>query len=862
MQIGLQSKGALRATNATLYHLVVRPDATCQRAHAGQRPSRKGKVRVDDDTLYHFGSDSVRFFNVPREIAIPTPNRTMKINRSLLSRVAFLAFAAAVHVDAFAAGAAATLAGTVADKQGRSLAHASIVLQDADGHAVAHAESGSDGRFRFVDVAPGTYATVVDAPGYATGTRIATVAQGQPPAALDIELGKDAGTLDVTVNAKRLDRARNGLLPEVGASVYRFSQADIATLPQGDNTPLNQVLLQAPGVAYDSFGQLHVRGDHANLQYRLNGIIIPEPISGFGQSLDTRIIDQMNFVTGALPAQYGYRTAGVVDIRTKSGDTGNGGTIDVYGGSHQTIQTSADVFGSSGPFSYYFSGTLGENNLGIEAPTSNGNPLHDHTRQGNAFGYMSLLLNPLTRASLMFGATSNRFEIPNTPGIAPAFTLNGNSTFDSAALNETQAELNNFAVLALQGTNGGALDYQVALFTRYTRTKFNPDPTGDLIFNGVASDDFHSNRANGVQTDFTYRLNDRHTLRAGLMFEREHAVFNNEVSVFPVDANGNPLSDQPTTIADSHDKSGYLFSLYAQDEWKITPKLTLNYGLRYDRMNEYVQAGQLSPRIGVVYQATASTTLHAGYARYFTPPAFELVSGSTIASFNGTTNQSPSAQNDPVKPERSHYFDVGITQRLTSAVTVGLDAYYKKVSDLLDEGQFGNALIFTPFNYQEGRVYGLEFTSSYKQGNVSGYLNVAYSRAQGKNIESAQFNFGPDELAYIANNWVYLDHDQRITASFGGAYTLGRTTFSADGIVGSGLRRGFANTDRLPWYAQVNLGVLEHFEEPIVGKFDARVSLVNTFGRVYQLRDGSGIGVGAPQFGPRRAIYAGLTKHF
>ncbi|WP_157643430.1 hypothetical protein [Burkholderia ubonensis] len=72
MQIDLQSKGALRATNATLYHLGVRPDATCQRAHADQRPSRKGKVRVDDDTLYHFGSDSVRFFNAfPREIAIP-----------------------------------------------------------------------------------------------------------------------------------------------------------------------------------------------------------------------------------------------------------------------------------------------------------------------------------------------------------------------------------------------------------------------------------------------------------------------------------------------------------------------------------------------------------------------------------------------------------------------------------------------------------------------------------------------------------------------------------------------------------------------------------------------------------------------
>ncbi len=671
-----------------------------------------------------------------------------------------------------------------------------------------------------------------------------------------------ADTLDVTVQAKRLDRARNALSPEIGSSVYRITESDIDTLPKGSDTPLNQVLLQAPGVANDSYGQLHVRGEHANLQYRLDGIVIPEPISGFGQSFDTRIVDQVSLLTGALPAQYGYRTAGIVDIRTKSSDIGNGGTIDVYGGSHQTLQTSADVFGSNGPLSYYFTGTLGVDNLGVEAPTSDGSPLHDHTRQGNAFGYLSYLLNPLTRVAVMFSASSNQFEIPNTPGLPGAFSLNGSTAFDSANLNETQSELTNFAAIALQGTNGAALDYQVAFFTRYTRTQFNPDPTGDLIFNGVASNDFHSNQANGIQTDVTYRLNGNHTLRAGFMVQEEHAAFDNEVAVFPTDASGNPTTDVPFTITDASSKTGYLYGMYVEDEWKIADHVTLNYGLRFDRMDEYVQAGQISPRIGVVYQPTNATTIHAGYARYFTPPPFELVSNSTVGLFNGTTNQTPSSQNDPVKPERSHYFDFGISQRVTTGLTLGLDAYYKRSSDLLDEGQFGTALIYVPFNYATGRTYGLEFTASYKHENIAAYLNVAYSRAQGKNIESAQINFGPDELAYIANNWVYLDHDQRVTASFGGSYALGRTTFTADAIVGSGLRSGFANTDRLPWYAQIDLGVVQHLNEPYIGKVDARLSLVNAFGRVYELRDGSGIGVGAPQYGPQRAIYAGITKHF
>ena len=95
---------------------------------------------------------------------------------------------------------------------------------------------------------------------------------------------------ETRVSAKRLDAARNALSPDTGSSVYKFDTDDIARLPLGDATPLNQVLLQAPGVVQDSYGQLHVRGDHSNLQYRINGVIIPEPISGFGQMLDLSLI--------------------------------------------------------------------------------------------------------------------------------------------------------------------------------------------------------------------------------------------------------------------------------------------------------------------------------------------------------------------------------------------------------------------------------------------------------------------------------------------------------------------------------------------------------------------------------------------
>ena len=78
-------------------------------------------------------------------------------------------------------------------------------------------------------------------------------------------------------------------------------------------------MLRFPGVAQDSFGQLHVRGEHANLQYRIDDVLLPESIPGFGQELETRFADNISLITGSLPAQFGFRTTGVIDIHTKNG---------------------------------------------------------------------------------------------------------------------------------------------------------------------------------------------------------------------------------------------------------------------------------------------------------------------------------------------------------------------------------------------------------------------------------------------------------------------------------------------------------------------------------------------------------------
>ncbi len=666
----------------------------------------------------------------------------------------------------------------------------------------------------------------------------------------------------IQVAGKRLDEARNGLSPETGSTIYRFDRKDIELLPLGDSTPLNQVILQAPGVVQDSFGQIHVRGDHANVQYRIDGVVIPEAISGFGQAFDARFADRINVLTGALPAQYGYRTAGVVDIHSKGAAIENGGRIGFLGGSHSDSETSAEIHGSGDAFSYYLTGSFLRNTLGIENPAPERNAIHDLTRQSKGFGQFSYLLDADSRVSLLFGNSDNKFQVPNVPGQDPSFSLAGAPPLASEQLDAKQNEKNSFQVLSYQRSAGLNIDYQIAVFHRYTDVTYHPDPVGDLIFNGIAAQILRRNDAAGVQADASYRIGDKHTVRTGLFASHERFIVNNSSAVFPADDDGNQTSDVPITIQDNSRLAGNLFGVYLQDEWTPARSLTVNYGARYDRVDTVVKEQQLSPRIGLVYDLSKSTRVHAGYARYFTPPPMEKIDTTSIALFQGTTNALPSDANTAVKSERSDYFDVGVSHLLTPAITVGLDAYYRKVRHLQDDGQFGNALIFSSFNYEQARIYGVELSASYKQGGFSAYGNLAASSAKAKGVETGQFNFDPDELAFIAQNWVHLDHDQLLAGSAGTSYNWHSTTLSADLLYGSGLRRGFANSEHLPGYTTMNLGLVQALDMPGVGKIEGRLVVVNLFDKIYELRDGTGIGVGAPQFGPRRAFYAGITKSF
>src|SRR5581483_11662715 len=443
-----------------------------------------------------------------------------------------------------------------------------------------------------------------------------------------------------------------------------------------------------------------------------------------------------------------------------------------------------------------------------------------------------------------------------------------------------------------------AFDLQSSLTARYSSLTYFPDPLGDLLYGGLTQYAFKRDVAYSWQTDAAYHLGDSHIIRAGFYVQRDKATSRTTSSVLPAACMGvgtidnpylcqpynnipgdpffNAQFDQPFPVVDNSDETQTLESVYLQDEWKIFSPLTINYGLRFDHVSAYTSGHQVSPRVNLVWKPLEGMTVHGGYSRYFSPPPFELVGTKTVGKFLNTSNAPGGGilTADAPLPEIANYYDVGIEQQLPVGLTVGLDSYYKQSRNLIDEGQFGSPIILTPFNYRYGQQYGVELTASYSMKDFSTYANLATQRARGKQFETAQFNFAPDELTYVAGHYISLDHEQQYTASAGASYRWKYTRFSADILFGSGLRAeldlpdgtAIPNGAHLPYYRQVNLGINQAL--PFLVSSDAtdvptiRFDVINAFDTVYQIRNGTGVGVGAPQFGPRRGYFVGVSWPF
>ncbi len=684
-----------------------------------------------------------------------------------------------------------------------------------------------------------------------------------------------APVTQVTVTSQRLDVARAAIQPGLGASTYTITNDTVESRPGGETMSLDRVLLQMPGVTEDGFGRLHVRGNQGGLEYRINNVIIPEGLTDLGDMLSTRTAASVELVTGMLPAQYGLNVAGVVNITTKSGAYLDGGEAELYGGSHGMIEPAFEYGGSVGRTSFFATGEYMRSNLGLASPDGSSNPLHDRTEQLQGFAYVNHIIDAQDRISLILGSSNNRYQIPNPHGLNAltytgdnaAFrrplTADGVSSFPSETLNDNQRQNTQFAILSFLHTTGRAT-IQLSAYARSTGLTFTPGRLGDLLFHGIGQSAAQRDTGGGMQADALYKLSSAHSLRAGFFVSTDRSTADFRSAVLPVDALGDQTSGTPQILPYHFADRQTRASVYVQDEWTPLKPLTVNFGLRFDHADAARNSNALSPRINAVWTTASGTTIHAGYARYFVPAPDAMRAG-MAGLLAGTTGALPTTQGNPTRAETDNYYDVGVQQTLAH-LTLGVDGYWRDAKNLIDTGQFGTAMIATPFNFAQGRIRGVEFSLTYAKGALSAWTNLSIAPAEGRGITSNQFTFTPAQLAYASSRFVRLDQDQTYTVSAGVSYRWHALRVSSDLLYGSGFRRTPAgaapNSGSLPGHVQVNLSGVYYLFRQSRYMLALRCDVINLFGAGYQILDGTNLGAGPSQWGQGRSVFVGVEQSF
>jgi hypothetical protein len=752
------------------------------------------------------------------------------------------------------------ITGTVTDALGRPLAGAEIQVRTASGVSLLQAVSGPTGRFTMEPSRAGVYLLVVAKPGFHPADKAVSYPprQAQP---IMIVLGAESA-LTVPIRASMI-RGPNGVSP-TGSNQYTVTAQDIQNLPRGENTTITDVLTQMPGVAIDQNQQIHFRNTEGpQFQYQINGVMVPLDINTnppFISMINPMFIKSMSLMDGILPSRYSYATGGVVAIETKDGCEDPGGSISVYGGQRDTLQPSFQYGGCDGKFSYYVSGLYSQSNTAFSSATPEPDAIHDYTNQGQGFGFFAYDLNPTTRLSLITSMAASDNQLPNQANLVPEFKLSGVGPFPSAKINSYLNFRDYLGMLSLNGAPAPGLTYQLAYTAHYISQKFEPDNIGELLYQGIASNAFHSDVDNTLQGDLTYKLGS-HTLGGGFYLGEYGVEADDSSLVFRVDPITGEQEGPPYNsirVINNSNKINLLSGIYLQDTWQLTEKLRANLGVRWDRLSGFSYQNQISPTVNFMYMLRPDTTVHAGFARYMQVPSFQGISPGAPAAFAGTTGFAGTGTVTP-ETEDDLEWDAGIVHQLIRHITISEDAFYEYNHHYLDTGQFGNVPIFAPFNYQHGYIWGTETAITYTTRNLSVHASTTIGRNMQKGVATGQFNFDPDELGYIDRHYIVIDHQPLYGASGGISYQLDPWAFSLEALYSSGLRGGFADLESLPHVVQVDLSGQRSFTIPSFGKVTNRITLLNIFDRTNLIRPAEGIGIFQAAYGPRITVYDTLS---
>ena len=854
--------------------------------------------------------------------------------------------------NGYSASAGQTITGYVQNADLRRVAQAIVELRDPEGALVTSATTNDAGGFLLITPRDGVFSVQAIQDTYRSEHVVMTIDQEAPdPVVLTLTETKDI--------ALEIVEPLIPIKPNSSSETYSVSRKDIESLPRGNNLDLHDVLLTIPSAIYGSLKQVHVRQDHANLQFRIDGVPIPDTVtSQFSDLLSPRAWERADITLGAMEAQYGNRTTAVIDITSKSGTKPGFGSIGVFGGSNETVLPSFEYGGTAGDrFRFYVMNNYRTTNRAIDPPTLGQKIYHGHGESNQTFLRGDYQIDNRNNLTLLLLNSVANSQIPTAPGLTPNaeivdlirdHSIPNFTPAPSEQINENQEEHNQYSHLVWRRDIDNKQFVSVAGYFRHSRATFTTDPYNALSYTSDPGEPFSAGDqdrwayAGGIRLDYTNAINSQHLIKAGFQFDRTTTknktllyTFAREEGMFDMDDDdhedghhedeGEHHEDEGEHHEDEgehheeegehheeegehheeegehheeedehheeegehheeeddhhhHDHgepagevltrygaqalTGYREEFWIQDQYTPNDQWTFNLGLRVDNIHGYVEAFQVSPRIGVTYAPNNRHAFRAYYGRLFTPPFLEALPFQDL-NLGGTAAAPEVTSNVKTKPERAHYMEIGSTHAIGKSTVIQLTGYYKISTNMTDAHQFGSVPMLNYFALERGVQRGIDFSVNAKlTKKLTARGNVAWGQSKYYRLQSGHSVLHIHELEDIeTKDGIFSDHSQDWTSSAVVTYRpFTNTTISAQMLFGSGLRRAGpgekTNSNHEDSNTTYNLSLTQVFPLANKQKLLLAVDVINLFDQQEFLNTGEqSVGLGVSHANMPRSIF-------
>jgi outer membrane receptor protein involved in Fe transport len=682
--------------------------------------------------------------------------------RAALIGGVFLLFSPTV----FAQSRIGTVQGVVKDPGGALVPNAQITVTQPVTRYRQTTQTDAQGSFKLVNLPFNTYNVRAEATGFQPAEESIDL-ESTIPLNLELSLSLEQTTAAVTIttgNAAMLEPDRTSSDTDIGQTIL---ERPVGAAP---SRAIESIVASTPGFVTDDNGRMHPRGSESQVQYVVDGVPITDNLSAiFSTSLDARTLRTVEVLTGGIPAEFGDKLAGVINVNTRSGLEGpTQGGISFSGGSFSTGETAVDFSTHTKKLGFLTNLSASTSQRYLDPPTLDN--FHNFGRTGKGFFRLDYQFDANNSLRGVFNVGGSNFQVPNR--------------FDQelAGQDQRQRLRDNSENISFQHIFSPNTVAQFSFFHRQSHAELISNTLSTPV---VANQDRTLQNYGGIGSVSLTRGS--HNIKFGGQFTitpvDEHFTFypteqfpdlvDEEGNVFP-----NPVNNFNATnpFVFDQSKTGRTLSAYVQDRFSPLKNLTLDLGVRYDNYKLLISEQELSPRLAVAYYIPKTqTTLRASYNRLFQPPPAEsllLASSSAAAALSPISVLQGITTVQPILPDKQNAFEVGAQQLLSKLFRMNLTVYQKRIENFSDKDQFFETGVIFPIAISSGRVTGEEVRiESTDIHGFHGFVSYANARAFGVTPITGGLFLGEDPQDLFLHGFKFAnDHDQRNEAQFQVSY--------------------------------------------------------------------------------------------